>query len=54
MLQKNIDKEKRKQRKTWHGYRTTKTPTRKENLKKFQKNIENPLTNHSECDIISM
>ena len=30
MLQKNIDKEKRKQRKTWVGYYTRKTPTKKE------------------------
>jgi hypothetical protein len=37
MLQKNIDKEKRKQRKTWHGYRTTKTPTRKEKLEKISR-----------------
>ena len=30
MLQKNIDKQKRKQRKTWVGMFTRKTPSKKE------------------------
>ena len=37
MLQKNIDKEKRKQRKTWVGYYTRKTPTKKELEQRQQK-----------------
>lgn len=37
MLQKNIDKEKRKQRNTWVGYYTRKTPT-KDELKERAKN----------------
>ena len=44
MLQKNIDKEKRKNRKTWIGFHTRKTPTKKEKLekisKKYQKGID--------------
>lgn len=34
MQQKNIDKEKRKERKTWTGFYTRKTPTKKEKLAK--------------------
>lgn len=34
MQQKNIDKEKRKERKTWVGFYTRKTPTKKEKLTK--------------------
>lgn len=37
MLQKNIDKEKRKQRKTWNGFFTRKTPTKKELLERTNK-----------------
>ena len=44
MLQKNIDKEKRKERKTWQGFFTRKTPTKKEkeekNRKKYRKGID--------------
>jgi hypothetical protein len=44
MLQKNIDKEARKNRKTWQGYYSRKTPTKKEKLekisKKYQKGID--------------
>ena len=44
MLQKNIDKEERKKRKTWNGYYTRKTPTKKEkeekNSKKYRKSID--------------
>lgn len=37
MLQKNIDKEKRKERKTWVGLYTRKTPTKKERMEKTVK-----------------
>lgn len=37
MLQKNIDKQKRKERKTWTGLYTRKTPTKKE-LQRKQEN----------------
>ena len=44
MLQKNIDKEKRKNRPTWQGYYTRKTPTKKEKLeknsRKYRKGID--------------
>lgn len=44
MLQKNIEKEERKNRKTWQGYYTRKTPTKKEkeekNRKKYRKGID--------------
>lgn len=44
MLQKNIDKEKRKQRKNWVGFYTRKTPTKKElerrNAKKYKSRIQ--------------
>lgn len=36
MLQKNIDKQKRKERKTWGGLFTRKTPTKKQLEKKIQ------------------
>ena len=36
MLQKNIDKQKRKERKTWVGLFTRKTPTKKQLEKKIQ------------------
>jgi hypothetical protein len=45
MLQKNIDKEKRKNRKTWVGYYERKTPTKQEKIKKFEKKYKNHLTN---------
>lgn len=42
MLKKNIEKENRKNRKTWEGYYTRKTPTKKEkiekSLKKYRQN----------------
>lgn len=37
MLQKTIDKEKRKERKTWVGYHTRLTPTKKEKIRKLEK-----------------
>jgi hypothetical protein len=37
MLQKNIDKEKRKSRPTWVGYAPKKTPTKKEKMKKIDR-----------------
>jgi hypothetical protein len=37
MLQKNIDKEKRKERRTWVGYFTRKTPTKKEKVRKIER-----------------
>ena len=37
MLQKNIDKQKRKERKTWVGLYTRKTPTKKELQQKIYK-----------------
>lgn len=37
MLQKNIDKEKRKARPTWVGYAPKKTPTKKEKMKKIDR-----------------
>lgn len=37
MLQKNIDKENRKNRATWEGYHTRKTPTKREKLDKIEK-----------------
>ena len=37
MLQKNIDKEKRKKRKMWTGYYSRKTPSKKEKLEKLEK-----------------
>lgn len=44
MLQKNIEKEERKNRPTWQGYYTRKTPTKKEkeekNRKKYRKGID--------------
>ena len=45
MLQKNIDKEKRKNRKTWVGYYERKTPTKQEKIKKVEKKYKNHLTN---------
>ena len=43
-LQKNIEKEGRKKRRTWQGYFTRKTPTKKEkeekNRKKYHKGID--------------
>ena len=39
MLQKNIDKLKRKNRKTWEGLYTRRTPTKQEKLEKLQKMI---------------
>ena len=37
MLEKNIKKEERKQRKTWTGLYTRKTPTKKEKEEKTRK-----------------
>lgn len=37
MLQKNIDKLKRKERATWVGYYQRKTPTKKEKLVRIEK-----------------
>ena len=37
MLQKNIDKLKRKNRKTWEGLYTRRTPTKQEKLEKHRK-----------------
>ena len=37
MLKKNIEKEQRKNRPTWGGYYTRKTPTKKEKMKKMSK-----------------
>lgn len=37
MLQKNIDKQKRKERKTWVGLYPRRTPTKKEKLEKVDK-----------------
>ena len=37
MLQKNIDKKKRKDRKTWTGYYSRKTPSKKEKIEKLEK-----------------
>ena len=43
MLQKNIDKEKRKERKLWTGLYTRKTPTKREKLEKNSKKYKKPL-----------
>ena len=40
MLQKNIDKEKRKKRKTWTGLYTRKTPTKKEKQDKINRKYD--------------
>lgn len=37
MLEKNIQKEKRKKRETWHGYFPRITPTKKEKEEKMRK-----------------
>lgn len=37
MLEKNKEKEKRKQRKTWQGYTTKFIPTKKEKQEKLRK-----------------
>jgi hypothetical protein len=41
MLQKNIDKQKRKERKTWMGYKPKCTPTKKEKIEKINKKYKN-------------
>jgi hypothetical protein len=41
MLQKNIDKQKRKERKTWTGLFTRKTPTKIEKQRKINKKYVN-------------
>ena len=46
MLQKNIDREKRKSRPTWVGYTPKATPTKKEKLKKLEKKYKKALTNY--------
>ena len=43
MLQKNIDKEKRKERETWRGYYTRRTPTKQEILEKNRKKYKKTL-----------
>ena len=43
MLQKNIDREKRKERETWRGYYTRKTPTKREKMEKIEKKFRKPL-----------
>jgi hypothetical protein len=43
MLQKNIDKEKRKARETWGGYYTRKTPTKKQKIEKNRKKYKKTL-----------
>ena len=45
MLQKNIDKQERKNRKTWCGLYTRKTPTKKEKVEKTLKKHRKPLDN---------
>ena len=45
MLQKNIDKQERKHRKTWGGLYTRKTPTKKEKVEKTLKKYRKPLDN---------
>ena len=37
MLQKNIERERRKQRPTWSGYTPKQTPTKKEKMRKIEK-----------------
>ena len=41
MLQKNIDKQKRKERRTWGGYKPLVTPTKKEKLAKTDRKYKN-------------
>ena len=41
MLQKTIDKLKRKERKTWSGYTTKFTPTKKEKERKAERKYKN-------------
>lgn len=43
MLQKNIEKQKRKERKSWQGLYTRKTPTKAEKLEKISKKYKKPL-----------
>jgi hypothetical protein len=43
MLDKNIEKEKRRQRKVWNGFYERKTPTKKEKLLKIEKKFAKPL-----------
>lgn len=43
MLQKNIDREKRKERETWTGYYARKTPTKQEKLEKNRKKYKKTL-----------
>lgn len=45
MLQKNIDKQKRKERKTWEGLYTRKTPTKKEKQDKIEKKYKGRIDN---------
>ena len=47
MLQKNIDKQKRKERKTWVGLYTRTTPTKRGKLEKISKKYRKPL---DKCD----
>ena len=45
MLQKNIEREKRKHRATWQGYFTRKTPSKKEKIEKSDKKYKKSLDN---------
>lgn len=45
MLQKNIDKQKRKERRTWNGFYSRITPTKKEKLEKISKKYRKTLDN---------
>ena len=44
MLQKNIDKQKRKQRKTWVGMKPKKEATKQERLERKRKKYKNAAT----------
>ena len=41
MLKKNIEKEERKKRKTWQGYYTRKTPTKKGKIEREERKYKN-------------
>lgn len=41
MLQKNIERARRKERANWVGYHTRKTPTKTELLRKIEKKYKN-------------
>lgn len=48
MLQKNIEKEKRKERPLWNGYYIRKTPTKREKLDKLAKKHKKGLDKYAE------